>query len=82
MAAVPVGVGVGDEVVLLLRAQTPFVLRRREGGEEDTVEYDLVGDYYIFDEEVMSGEVLNALDGSSVVEFGIVERNVLRVWHG
>jgi hypothetical protein len=74
MEVVPVGVGVGDEVVLLLRAQTPFVLRRRrrEGGGGDTVEYEVVGDCYVFDEEVMSGGVLNGLDGASVVQFGIV----------
>jgi hypothetical protein len=47
MVPVPVGVGGRDEVVLLLRAQTPFVLRRmREDGGGTNVEYELVGDCY------------------------------------
>jgi hypothetical protein len=68
VAAVSVGVEVGDEVVVLIGARTPFVLRKSEGQEG----HELIGDVYVFDERVMSGGVVSGVDAGCFVEYRIV----------
>ena len=46
----PANTMVGDELCLLEGGKTPFVLRRRDGGdrnEHDQIEYEVVGDCYV-----------------------------------
>lgn len=52
LAAVPASSRVGDEVWIIPKLQTPFVLRRVENGE-----YELVGEAYVHG--IMHGEIAN-----------------------
>ncbi|KAF2856513.1 HET-domain-containing protein [Plenodomus tracheiphilus IPT5] len=52
----PDGVGVGDEVFVVVGVGTPFVLRRGGGGDDGCEEYKIVGEAYVHG--IMDGEFM------------------------
>ncbi|KAF2025679.1 hypothetical protein EK21DRAFT_116608 [Setomelanomma holmii] len=59
------------EVVLLVGARTPFVLRRQEKDGASQSYHELIGDCYVNEEEVMNGNLINQAAQDSFIEFRI-----------
>jgi hypothetical protein len=72
MVLVPADVHFGDEIVIFIGARTPFVLRRQGEEPDGSANYGLIGDCYVYDDRVMSGELLEKTDTSAFTEFCIV----------
>jgi len=72
-AAVPNDVEIGDEVVIFIGARTPFVLRHREHSNDTSMAYhQLLGDCYVYDDAIMSGDALNEIGASRFTNFHMV----------
>jgi hypothetical protein len=66
---VPVDVRLGDKVVILIGARTPFMLR--DTGDTSRVLHELIGDCYVFGEGIMNGRHVNQAAAEAFVEFHI-----------
>jgi hypothetical protein len=71
-ALVPKDVHPRDKIMIFLGARTPFVLRRQAEKLDGSIHYGLIGDCYVYDYRVMSGELLRETDASTVTEFRII----------